>query len=153
MRTNIMTRIKLVNENNEKIRIMKLCDNVFPIRLYERDNCDEIIRRIINFALFYAAYVENEGEFVPIGYAAIYVNDVNNGNAYISSIGVKGDYQGQHIGSMLMETGLREARRKGMKYMRLEVLKTNDKAISFYKNWLFEIEKEGKDTFYMRRGL
>lgn len=53
-----------------------------------------------------------------------------------------------------MQKSIEESRKRGMEVMRLEVLKTNAKAISFYKHWGFTVEAKGdKDTYYMRKYL
>lgn len=85
---------------------------------------------------------------------AFYANDMEKKIAYISNIGVDIHYQRNRIGSRLMQKSIAESRDKGMEIIRLEVLKTNEKAISFYKHWGFTVEAKGdKDTCYMSRYL
>lgn len=149
-----LTEIKKITDDNLKIQIMKNCDEVFPIRLFERENCDEIIQKIISRAIFYAAFEKLRGKYQDVGYVAFYANDLDNQCAYISHIGVCREMQGKQIGSKLMEICLKEAELCGMRKIRLEVLKTNTKAISFYEKWRFEYESENKgDTCYLYRYL
>lgn len=94
------------------------------------------------------------GGICPVGYVAFYANDSNRKTAYISNIGVCEDYQRNHIGSMLMEKCLAVSKHQGMEKIRLEVLITNEKAISFYKHWKFEFEtRGGNGSSYMIRSL
>lgn len=150
-----MIEIKEVIDNDEKIQIMKECDAAFPIRLFDRDNSDEIVYKITQKAFFYAAYKSiSKEESCNVGYVAFYANDLENKNAYISNIGVCNEMQEKHIGSMLMETCLKVAKEAGMVKMRLEVLDTNVKAIAFYKKWGFTYEGEaGESSVYMKKNL
>lgn len=88
------------------------------------------------------------------GYVAFYANDTEGKTAYISNIGVVSGCQRRRIGSVLMEKCLEVAADKSMSKVRLEVLSTNEKAISFYKYWGFDFESEGEaGTRYMSRRL
>lgn len=51
-----MVQIVKIENRDEKIRIIEDCDEAFPIRLFDRSDCDEIIYRMTTYALFYAAY-------------------------------------------------------------------------------------------------
>ena len=131
---------------------MKYCDNAFPIELFKRDNYKEIIDKILNHAFFYAAYGDEEKS--AIGYVAFYANDIKTKTAFITNIGVLEIHQRIHVGSYLMKTCIDVSRKNGMKFLRLEVLKENNKAINFYRHWEFEFEQEGEgDTYFMRRCL
>ena len=143
-----------VEENEQKIGIMKKCDSAFPIGLFERKNCDEIVRKIVCNAFFYAAFRSYEGGLEPIGYNAFYANDYETKVAYISNIGVLDGFQRNHVGSELMRKCIEISKSEGMDILRLEVLKKNSKAIAFYTKWDFSFEGEGDgDTFYMSRRL
>lgn len=143
-----------VEENEQKVEIMKKCDSAFPIRLFERKNCDEIVRRIVSNAFFYAAFRASGGGVEPIGYNAFYANNYETKVAYISSIGVLEGFQRNHVGSELMRKCIEISKSEGMDILRLEVLKKNSKAISFYTKWDFSFEEERDgDTFYMSRHL
>ncbi|NBH72622.1 GNAT family N-acetyltransferase [Clostridiaceae bacterium] len=144
-------KLKVIEDKEEKIQIIKQCDSVFPIRLLERPDSSEIMKKIINYACFYAAFVSEKD---PVGYVAFYANDIKKKIAYISNIGVKLEYQHHHVGSLLMKKSLEVAKDRGMLMIRLEVLSTNEKAIAFYKHWGFDFELlEGIDTYYMSRYL
>ncbi len=148
-----ITRIK---ERSEKIDIMKACDNAFPIRLFERENAEEIVDRIDRFALFYAAKKNDTSE--TVGYVAFYANDKETYTAYITSIGVLEEFRHENVGRGLIETVFSESMDRGMKRVRLEVLNANHNAIGFYKHMGFVFEESSKKTdkeltSYMVRGL
>ncbi len=145
--------IRDVSYNEEKMRIMEACDGAFPIRLFERPDREAVIYKIMKYAIFYAAFTTDK-KIIPIGYVAFYANDKESRTAYISNIGVDAAYQRHHIGSRLMKISLDTAKKNGMEIMRLEVLKTNKKAVSFYRHWGFTFESKGaEDTYYMSRCL
>ncbi|SCY04391.1 Acetyltransferase (GNAT) domain-containing protein [Lachnospiraceae bacterium XBB2008] len=122
--------IRRITDAIDEIRIMKVLDDALPIRLFDRDNCDEIVKRMTENAIFFVAFDDyKEG---PLGYIAFYANDHVTNMAYITSICVRESFQGIGVGSKLLETALNEAKRQGMSTMKLEVLKSNEKAIRFY---------------------
>lgn len=91
---------------------------------------------------------------IPVGYAAIYANDIQTKAAYITMIGVLEEYQRSGVGSKLMAACVRTAREKGMDSVRLEVLNSNQKAVSFYKKCGFREEAPCSDnSTYLWRQL
>jgi ribosomal protein S18 acetylase RimI-like enzyme len=68
-----------------------------------------------------------------IGLVALYANDLVSKCAFISSIGVKPDYQGKRVGLKLLLQAIEIADRKGMERIRLEVDIKNQIAHSFYR--------------------
>lgn len=134
--------IKIVADKREKRTIIEKCDSAFPRPLSARVDYEEIFSRINAYAVFLGAY-ENDS---VLGYATIYANDTQTRIAFISMIGVVEEAQGKHIGSKLMEKCIFEAQRCGMTRIRLEVLNSNEKAISFYKSWGFEFEERCTDA-------
>lgn len=66
------------------------------------------------------------------GFAAVYANDVAQGTAYIPLIGVLPHCRGEGLGKKLMELCCSEARRLGMKSIRLEVRTDNHTAMEFF---------------------
>ena len=138
--------IKKINERYEKERAIKLCDSSFPIGLCTRSDYNEICNKIDRYADFFIA--EENGNIY--GYAAMYNNNFETRIAYITMIGVVEAYQRQNIGSKLMYACIKSAKENGMIGLRLEVLNTNTKAISFYKKFGFIQEKDcNKNSIYM----
>ncbi len=130
-------------DRKEQEEAIKVCDQSFPpqIRIYEKENCAEIIDKIDKYAVFFVSYEKGE----VAGYAAMYNNDIDTRIAYITMIGVRDRYQRRHIGSELMFYCVKAARKKQMKAIRLEVLNTNKKAIDFYENLGFVFERKSSN--------
>lgn len=145
-----MISIREIADCEEKISIMKACDDAFPIKLFERADCEEIIKRITTFALFFAAFNKDNDKESVAGYVAFYANDVETKTAYISNIGVLEEYQEKGIGGDLLDVVIDNAQKEGMCKIRLEVLNSNEKAIDFYRHKGFSFAEKGKEnTSYM----
>lgn len=65
IRRSALVEIVKMEDRDEKIRVMKHCDEAFPIRLFDRPDCDAIVYRITTYALFYAAYDRIRGGVLP----------------------------------------------------------------------------------------
>ena len=122
-----------ITDARAKQAAVESCDGAFPRPLTIRKNYSEILNKFQQYADFVVAY---DGDS-PIGYAAMYANDLSSKTAYISMIGVVDSRQHHHIGSAIMEQCLSIAKARGMCQIRLEVLDTNQKAIAFYKHFDF----------------
>ena len=57
---------------------------------------------------------------------------------HILNIAVKKAFQGQGIGSLLLEKALTYARQRGLKWVGLEVRASNQRAINFYRKFGFK---------------
>lgn len=133
-------------DRDEKDKVMRSCDSAFPLPICDKENYAEIFNKINQYADFLVDY--QDGDIA--GYAAMYNNDLNSRTAYISMIGVREEYQGKHIGSLLMKVCKENAQKKGMKAIRLEVFDSNKKAIGFYEKEGFEFEKRcSENSIYM----
>ena len=144
-----------INDNSIKLKAMQECDSAFSDSIIERDNFREIYDKISSKAYFYIAEEINDKNSDILGYVAVYANDLNTGRAYISLISVKEKAQGKRIGTALIEKCFEIARIKGMKESRLEVLNSNNKAISFYRHhgFSFESYNDEGDSQYMIKEL
>ncbi|MBT7038658.1 MAG: GNAT family N-acetyltransferase [Bacteroidetes bacterium] len=91
------------------------------------------------------------GEY--IGLLAIYVNDIINHNAFISSIGILPEYHGLGISEKLINKAFAVAIKNGMKSVSLEANNNNNRALGFYKKCGFFEEKRIGDTFFMTKNL
>lgn len=81
-------------------------------------------------------------------------------SATIAQIAVDPAYQKQHLGSLLMEEIIKDARAKKVRTMTLEVRKNNEKAVKLYQKYGFKqsLVKEkyysnGDDAIYMIKEL
>lgn len=90
----------------------------------------------------------------PIGFIAFYCNNEANKVGYITQIGVKKETQSSGIGKRLMNVAYSTCKEKGMKIIRLEVSKLNNKAIRFYEKEGFKYyEDASKSSIYMEKTI
>ena len=130
--------IKIIDEFHIKKEIVEECDGTFIDGITARSDYDEILNKIDKYAIFISATVS--GKYV--GYAAVYANDIEHDIAYITMIGVIQVMQGLKIGRKLLDKCIEVSKVRGMKKIRLEVLKENIKALEFYKHNGFVFEKK-----------
>lgn len=128
---------------------MRHCDSAFAERGGDRLIFSELLQKIDRFADFIVA----DGD-QPMGYAALYANNMETRVGYISLIAVLPEYQKKRIGSKLMETCEEIAKENGMETIRLEVYLNNYKAISFYEQHGFQKQHEtDHGSMYMIKPL
>lgn len=80
-----------------------------------------------------------------LGLVAVYTNDEEHQCAYISSIGVRKEFHGLGIGTLLLNIAFEAARKKGMKRMRLEVNHDNSAALKMYRRSGFSEYSSSED--------
>lgn len=90
-----------------------------------------------------------------IGVIGFYANDLNNGIAHIMYVSVLDGCRNFGIGGALLDKAIAVAKVSGMKTIRLNVLRTNDRAISLYERRGFVLQGEGcsKEHVLMARLL
>ena len=86
-------------------------------------------------------------------FAAFYCNEPTKNTAFLSLILVDEKTQGIGYGSFLLNNSIELLQRKGFKSYNLEVLKTNQKAIDFYKKFNFKVVQENELFFIMEKKL
>lgn len=87
------------------------------------------------------------------GFIAYYANDYHSKVGYLTMILVEKNFQGNGIGRMLLDFSIRDLINKGFIFYKLEVLKLNTKAISFYKRIGFLIEEDRGELYLMSLNL
>src|SRR5712692_6358211 len=111
-----------------------------------------------NFIYARVARTTQNGTRKPVGF--IIARFVER-EAEIMKIGVHPNYQKYGIGGQLLEVAMEEAMARGCLYCYLEVRKSNETAIHFYKNRQFDLcgfrknyyASPLEDAFVMRRRL
>ena len=88
-----------------------------------------------------------------VGFLAIYTNDYSGKMSFISSISIIPEYQGTGISQKLIGFSIEHARKKGMKYVKLEVNRSNARAIKFYERNGFNIESAGDNSLLMIKSI
>ena len=146
--------IHIERDDAEKLLYIQDCDEAFQTSIVQKDNFSVLFEKICKNAFFISAFLNDGIKLVRVGYAAMYANDQHSKTAYITLICVKKSFQGDHIGSKILNQCFETAIKEGMETLRLEVLDNNDKAISFYKHHGFVIERNsGRGSYYMRKDL
>ena len=142
--------LNIIRDKEQIYQVIKACDTAFEEPVIGSCSFDLLFSKICNYAIFIEACANDS----PLGYAAMYANDIKSRVAYLTLIAVRPDYQNMGIGSALLAKCVCCAKDYNMKLLRLEVRKRNANAISFYKKNGFVIEKECSDiSFYMLRKL
>lgn len=97
--------------------------------------------------------IANVGNEKKLGFVAFYCNNLSNRTAYISMIAVKNEVRCSGVGGKLLYVAEKIALDNGMSNMQLEVAKTNDNAIAFYKKHEYVLYESREDTFIYTKKL
>ena len=131
-------------------KIVEECDGAFIEGITRRDDYESILQKMINNAQIIVIKCDEK----VAGYASIYVNDIKLKRAYISMFGIKKDYQGKKLGTLLMDKCCEIAVKEGMKAIFCEVLKINQPGYGFYQSYGFrKTKKETEKSFFMTYNL
>ncbi|MBE5948037.1 MAG: GNAT family N-acetyltransferase [Lachnospiraceae bacterium] len=142
--------IRNVHNTHEKQLALKICDEAFLESIIKRKDYQNLFSKINKFAEFIVAYYRGE----LVGFSAMYANDKIDKTAYITLIAVRTEFQGIHIGEALIKKCEEIALKKEMVAIKLEVNKSNTRAISFYrKNGFDKLEDDTQTSFYMLKKL
>lgn len=141
--------VRIITDDVTKLKIMKEMECAFRNQDSSR-HTREFYIKICENAEFLAAFCGD----LPCGYVAMYANDYNKHDGYVTSIAVSPDYQKCGVGQALLDKAIHIARQLGMKRIRLEVEDSNGAAIHFYKKNSFIFEKRASsNTSYMIREI
>lgn len=113
----------------EIARHLKRCDRDFVPPLSARVAIDDYAHKIAVNAVRFEAWGGNE----LIGLVAAYCNDLDRRVAFITSVSVQSEWQGQGLASRLMERCIGYVQARGFKGVELEVDKENVAAIKLYE--------------------
>jgi ribosomal protein S18 acetylase RimI-like enzyme len=148
----MITAINRVRGLKEILAVLISFDEEFPRSISSRVGpLDGHARKLADDGLIYEATRDG----VRAGFVAFYANDQVSGTAFLSHLAVKSGYRGAGVGLSLMRRCIDEARREGMKRIRLEVDSANDLAIQFYRSLGFAPDGPAstKSLFMMRDRL
>lgn len=142
--------VRVVSKANEIVLLLQKFDNVVP-RFRERvQDYKAYAQKLSENALVFECR-ENEE---PVGFAAVYANNLQDETAFLALLAILPQYQGKQLGKRLMESCCIEAKKNGMKRIRLEVDISNHKAIGFYTRRGFASTNEYTTTsMYMEKKL
>lgn len=111
----------------------------FPIPVSEKVDLNEYCEKLWEKAELVAEVQDEEIR----GLVAGYMNDLENGSAYISLVGVSRDFRNQGLGKKLVHQFVLLCREKQIRSVNLYTHKTNQAAIKMYEGLGFEIDSEG----------
>lgn len=116
--------------------------------IYILYDIDFYIEKIQKNAVIQTYYDENQLK----GFIAYYANDLLK-NAYLTMILIDKVDQGKKLGKLLLECSIQDLKNRGFITYSLEVLKINQRAISFYTKYGFEIAENRGDLWLMKLNL
>lgn len=114
----------------------------FPIPVSEKVDLNEYCEKLWEKAELVAEVQDEEIR----GLVAGYMNDLENGSAYISLVGVSRDFRNQGLGKKLVHQFVLICREKQIRSVNLYTHKTNQAAIKMYEGLGFEIDSEGNQN-------
>ena len=91
--------LNIIRDKEQIYQIIKACDTAFEEPVIGSCSFDLLFSKICNYAIFIEACANDS----PLGYAAMYANDIESRVAYLTLIAVRPDYQNMGIGSALIE--------------------------------------------------
>lgn len=141
--------IREVEESWIQRKIVFSIENVFEVPLSALFNIESVLQKVAAYGCFLEAYATEN-----LGFVALYANDLKDRIGYVTLIGVKEQVQCQGVGKALLNACEAVARSREMNSLKLEVSKTNEKAVSFYKKQGFIIlEEDTEKTWYMWKSI
>ena len=114
----------------------------FPIPVSEKVDLNEYCEKLWEKAELVAEVQDEEIRRLVAGY----MNDLENGSAYISLVGVSRDFRNQGLGKKLVHQFVLLCREKQIRSVNLYTHKTNQAAIKMYEGLGFEIDSEGNQN-------
>ena len=112
---------------------LRRCDADFIPPLTGRIELDSYARKLASKAERFEAWAGD----ALVGMVAIYCNDIERHTAFISSVSVLRNWQGQRIASRLLDEAIKHAGAAGFERLELEVDRANANAIQLYEKTNF----------------
>ncbi len=135
--------IKKTKDFEEILSILKLClYDFFDKETMTEDKLTELASKFSKFAEF-DIFCENDN---VLGFVSYYNNDKVNNIAFISMIIVRSFCQGKKLGTKMLKYIIEKCKATKTEFLRLEVNKSNRKAICFYLKHNFVKEKDATEN-------
>lgn len=100
-----------------------------------------------------AEFIIFRNESIIYGLSIIYVNKLEVGFAYITYIAISQEYRGKGLAKKLLSDTCLLAQKRGFRYVRLEVKKSNSTAFQLYNRMNFRVIDENETSYFMEREL
>lgn len=130
--------LKLLRDNNNKV------DGI-----YIQQELESYVDKLLISSKIIAAH-EN-GAFQ--GFISYYKNDPENRLGYLSMLLINKNNQSKGIGAFLLKMAIEDLKHATYKIFQLEVLKSNNRAITLYTKFGFEIVQEKDEVYLMQLRL
>lgn len=112
-------------------------------------NLDNYVKKIVIYSDIFIA-IDNTND---IGLLSIYCNNDTAKKAFISTIGVDANYNGQGIAQNLLDLVITHVKNQNFLTIELEVYKQNFRAIAFYQKNGFVTSKNNNTSIFMELKL
>ncbi len=125
------------------------CDQRFVPVLSERVNLREYAEKIFNYAITFEAWNADK----LVGLVAVYFDDKIQREGFVTSVSVDFELQGRGIARDLFKNCYKYSYAQNFSSLRLEVIKSNARAIQLYEELGFEPIGDNKEIITMRKYL
>lgn len=124
----------------ELFNFLNKIDNLFPIKLSDKQDLNTLAAKFKEFGTLNAFYDKD----TIVALLSGYTNDDENGIAYVSVLAVLPEYKGRGYASTLLIEFEKICKQKNMRRIELFTHKTNKNAINMYKKNGFIIDENNK---------
>ena len=139
-----------IRESGDICKLM----HMFKDRLGSLRNGNEYIEQMADKFSRYGIVLCLDVDGDTAAFSAFYCNDHEGQEGYLSMIAVRSGYDGKGIGTRLLSHTEKVCREQGMSSLRLEVNKSNDPAVSFYrKNGFVYTGEQTEKTRFMTKSI
>jgi ribosomal protein S18 acetylase RimI-like enzyme len=125
------------------------CSKLFTIPLSDYVDIKQYSIKIRNNSITIEAWEKEK----LVGLLAIYLNDLNNIEGYITNVSVVESFQAKGISSQLLSKTIAFTKLKKYKRIKLSVHKENNYALKLYEKYGFKITEEDNDNFIMTKKI
>lgn len=125
--------------------LLKEIDVDFDPPLSSSTNLAEYAKKIYENATIFS--VHEDGKLVAA--AAVYCNHPDRQTAFVTMLAVVAGHRSHGLGSNLIKTTIAYLSKRSFKFLKLEIYKTNLKAIQFYKNLDFVLVGETDSSVFV----
>ena len=134
---------------DDLVKLLEEVDSDFVPPLSTSLNLHDYAQKMYHSASIFSLHEESK----LIAAIAVYSNDPNQKVAFCTMLAVGKNYRNFGLGTNLITTAVNFLKKKEFKFLRLEIYKTNSKAIIFYKRLGFAFVSETGQTIFFELQL
>lgn len=125
--------------------LLRIVDDELKPALSTRVDIHTFAEKIAANATVFSTYMDGR----MIGFISIYCNNVRDKAAYLPMMAVEKEYRRSGTGSLLLDLSISYLKSIGFKTFRLEVFKSNKRALAMYLSHGFKTIDEGESSYFM----